>query len=388
MSEPVPEPTTVHHHHNHDHAHHHGQHQHGDNHQHSHGGDDFAVANAQHFNEHGAKGFEEHPFAKELTERQAAAYLAAYPFDEEKTALMDFACGPGLVSRELASHTKQIVGVDITQNFVDEFNKRVSDQGISPEEMKFAAGKLFQHIDVTEINGDPTGQTLNGQLQVDSKHIYADLDELIVNHVQAMARKVEELMAHDRFKAGSEDELHIFLKNHLAANPTKSMYGFALNRKRPGHFNLSFLANKQSAVQTWPVRVTPEAYYLFEAPAPGVPELCDAFKVRHLHESQNAANAQAGGKTPYAGRTPARPGHATPGHFSVRQPARTPNPYGGTTPFSGAPTPQSQYGYQTPRPPGGYPPPGQPSTLPAGMNPERAAMIQNSNGWGQGGGGW
>lgn len=42
---------------------------------------------------------------------------------------------------------------------------------------------------------------------VDSKHTYADLDELIVNHVQAMARKVEELMAHDRFKAGTEDEL-------------------------------------------------------------------------------------------------------------------------------------------------------------------------------------
>ncbi len=40
---------------------------------------------------------------------------------------------------------------------------------------------------------------------VDSKHTYADLDELIVNHVQAMARKVEELMAHDRFKAGTED---------------------------------------------------------------------------------------------------------------------------------------------------------------------------------------
>ena len=29
-----------------------------------------------------------------------------------------------------------------------------------------------------------------------------------------------------------------------------------------------------------PVRVTPEAYYLFETPAAGVPELCDAFKVR------------------------------------------------------------------------------------------------------------
>jgi transcription elongation factor SPT6 len=38
-------------------------------------------------------------------------------------------------------------------------------------------------------------------------HSYADLDELIVNHVQTIARRVEELMAHERFKHGSEDEL-------------------------------------------------------------------------------------------------------------------------------------------------------------------------------------
>jgi transcription elongation factor SPT6 len=75
------------------------------------------------------------------------------------------------------------------------------------------------------------------------------------------------------------------------------MYGFTLNRKKPGHFCLCFLANKNSTVQTWVrvtlmtlhalgtefpqhVRVTPEAYYLFDAAAAGVPELCDAFKVR------------------------------------------------------------------------------------------------------------
>ena len=44
-------------------------------------------------------------------------------------------------------------------------------------------------------------------LFVDDKHQYTDLDELIVNHVQATARKVEELMAHEKFKQGSEDEL-------------------------------------------------------------------------------------------------------------------------------------------------------------------------------------
>lgn len=38
-----------------------------------------------------------------------------------------------------------------------------------------------------------------------------------------------------------------------------------------------------------PVRVAPEAYYLFETPAPAVPELCDAFKVRYMPFPPSAA---------------------------------------------------------------------------------------------------
>jgi hypothetical protein len=34
------------------------------------------------------------------------------------------------------------------------------------------------------------------------------------------------------------------------------MYGFTLNRKRPGHFSLCFLANKNSTVQTWVRRIS------------------------------------------------------------------------------------------------------------------------------------
>ncbi|KAH9935008.1 transcription elongation factor Spt6 [Fomitopsis serialis] len=249
--------------------------------------------------------------------------------------------------------------------------------------------KLFQHIDVLEPNADPTGQTIGTKLIVDAERQYSDLDELIVNHVHSMARKVEELMAHEKFKHGSEDDLHIFLKNYVAANPAKSAYGFTLNRKRPGHFNLCFLPNKSSTVQTWPVRVTPEAYYLFDTAASGVSELCDAFKIRHIHESGRGGGGLGGGKTPYgAGRTPARTpaaGHATPGHMSVRQMGRTPNPYGpggqvpgtsslgGATPAFGAP-PRTPYGggFQTPNP--------------AGVHPARAALIQQGDAGG--GGGW
>ena len=120
---------------------------------------------------------------------------------------------------------------------------------------------------MTEPNADVTGQSLGNRFFVEGGKEYSDLDELIVNHVQAIARRVEELMAHEKFKAGPEDELRksrlplqcgfsnsspdLFLKNFVKANPSKSAYGFTLNRRKPGHFNLCFLANKGTAVQTW-----------------------------------------------------------------------------------------------------------------------------------------
>lgn len=123
--------------------------------------------------------------------------------------------------------------------------------------------------------------------------------------------------------------------------------------------------------------------------------------LRHLHESQNLANAAAGGKTPFGagtGRTPARPGGATPGHMSVRH-TRTPN-YGGATPAPFAPSavptpagypipPQTPYGYQTPSHHAPNFLPQAPPEAPPGMNPARAAMIQNGGGsWGQGSSSW
>lgn len=106
-----------------------------------------------------------------------------------------------------------------------------------------------------------------------------------------------------------------------------------------------------------------------------MPELCDAFKVRHLHESQNFAAAAAGGKTPFGAgmRTPARAGGATPGHMSVRQVGRTPNPYaGGQTPFIPPNLPPTNYGLPPQPAPYGFQPhhpfPGQPPPMPHNMN--------------------
>lgn len=64
---------------------------------------------------------------------------------------------------------------------------------------------IYQHINVLELN--KTSQYASGgTLKIDGKYTYTDLDELIVNHVKAMAKKVDEMMTHDKYQNGSKAE--------------------------------------------------------------------------------------------------------------------------------------------------------------------------------------
>lgn len=57
---------------------------------------------------------------------------------------------------------------------------------------------VYQHIDVLELDKEneySVGRTLRV-----GKFSYSDLDELIVLHVKAMAKKVTEMMADDKFQ--------------------------------------------------------------------------------------------------------------------------------------------------------------------------------------------
>jgi transcription elongation factor SPT6 len=63
--------------------------------------------------------------------------------------------------------------------------------------------------DVFDPNATASDQQVGGHLIVESKYEFADLDELIVNHIKAMSRRIEELMAHEKFKR-DEDELRMF----------------------------------------------------------------------------------------------------------------------------------------------------------------------------------
>lgn len=58
---------------------------------------------------------------------------------------------------------------------------------------------IYQHIDVLEL--DKTNQLSGGTtLKIGGRYNYSDLDELIVNHVKAMAKKVDEMMLHEKYQ--------------------------------------------------------------------------------------------------------------------------------------------------------------------------------------------
>lgn len=66
------------------------------------------------------------------------------------------------------------------------------------------ADGIFQHIDVLELDKEnefSVGRTL----KVGGRFTYSDLDDLIFNHVKAMAKKVDEIMLHEKFQEGSKD---------------------------------------------------------------------------------------------------------------------------------------------------------------------------------------
>lgn len=64
---------------------------------------------------------------------------------------------------------------------------------------------IYQHIDVLELDKEnefSVGRTL----KVGGRYTYSDLDDLIFNHVKAMAKKVDEMTLNEKFQEGSKAE--------------------------------------------------------------------------------------------------------------------------------------------------------------------------------------
>jgi transcription elongation factor SPT6 len=67
------------------------------------------------------------------------------------------------------------------------------------------ADGVYQHVDVLELEKE-NDYALGNKLQIGDQ-TFEDLDELIVTYVEAIAKKVDELMAHHKYKAGGLPKL-------------------------------------------------------------------------------------------------------------------------------------------------------------------------------------
>ncbi|KAG0135967.1 putative transcription elongation factor spt6 [Tuber indicum] len=146
---------------------------------------------------------------------------------------------------------------------------------------------IYQHIDVLELDKD-NEFTVGKTLKVSGKFSYSDLDELIVTHVKAMAKKVDELSHHSKFIQGTKAEAEKWLEKYCEANPKRSMYGFCFDTQRPGYFHLLYKAGANARIGSWPVKIIPHAFQLRDTPFPDVMTLCNGFKTMFLHNSQKS----------------------------------------------------------------------------------------------------
>ncbi|EIW85592.1 S-adenosyl-L-methionine-dependent methyltransferase [Coniophora puteana RWD-64-598 SS2] len=92
----------------------------------------FASTNEAFFNE-SAQSYNQRPNVDQHVKVLVSlftAYADLFASDKEPTmTMMDFACGTGLISKALQDYTKRIVGVDISQAMVDEYNKTFAGSG-------------------------------------------------------------------------------------------------------------------------------------------------------------------------------------------------------------------------------------------------------------------
>ncbi|KAI8057944.1 hypothetical protein BDF22DRAFT_739348 [Syncephalis plumigaleata] len=88
---------------------------------------------------------------------------------------------------------------------------------------------IYKHIEIIEQQLNAPGR--QKRVFKVGDHMYSDLDEMVVLHVEAMTNKVNELREHQRF--------HKWILARFQDNSKQIFYGFCPNAKRPDGFRLN-----------------------------------------------------------------------------------------------------------------------------------------------------
>lgn len=145
------------------------------------------------------------------------------------------------------------------------------------------APTLFQHLLVEERSkGRSREYFVDGQK-------YQDLDQLIFQHIQVIAKNVSSMVHNGKFREGTMSVVIEWLDSYTRANPKSSAYAFCYDHKLPGNFLLLFKMNSNSKVVTWHVKTSVNGYILKTFTYPNMISLCNGFKqtVKNMLQPQS-----------------------------------------------------------------------------------------------------
>ncbi|CRG87794.1 hypothetical protein PISL3812_04815 [Talaromyces islandicus] len=142
---------------------------------------DILEANKRHFNKESHKyeiDFEEHiRMLCEETERRRLWISSKWSDTPEgngqEVKLLDYACGPGYMSRLLAPYVTKAVGIDASEGMVSEYNKKMQEAGIPPEKMSARVGNILGDTFSEDFKG-PEYQDFDVALIGNALHHFSD----------------------------------------------------------------------------------------------------------------------------------------------------------------------------------------------------------------------
>ncbi|KAG9036163.1 hypothetical protein FRB95_009737 [Tulasnella sp. JGI-2019a] len=109
-----------------------------------------------------------------------------YRFDPESTKVLDFACGTGVMSQQMAPFCKEIQGWDISQKMVDVFNEKAQKSDETKDKLKASV------VDLQATGNDLDGQEFD---VIICAHAY--------HHFEDPAQMTKKLIAHLRPGTGA-----------------------------------------------------------------------------------------------------------------------------------------------------------------------------------------
>lgn len=242
---------------------------------------------------------------------------ASGPKFHKETSRWDFESEEADIQRELAKERAKLANTrNIQHPLYHNFNFKQAEEFLAPQAVGDCvirpsskgqdyltvtwkvANNLFQHLLVQErLNNAGIKEYI-----VDHKK-YADLDQLIFQHIQAIAKRIDEMTRNPKFREGTLSEVHEWLESYTRANPRSSAYIFCYDHKTPGSFLLLFKVNVNTPIATWHVRTEADGYNLKGFSYPNMLRLCNGFKQTfksYISNSSKSSRAPTSHRQPTA----------------------------------------------------------------------------------------